>query len=133
VEVLSGSGYSDGTVWLIRMTLHSVSTSLSHIATFTVLGGIRQQLCEKLSKIPLGSVLDDNSGSYKNIIVERVDSMGNNACTHHSGIHGESYPAHRNVYLYYDYRLAIGTCQSCWCGNRPCLYGDYDEKVAGRI
>ncbi len=61
--------------WLIRSTLHSVSTSLSHVATFTVLGGIRKQLCEKLSKIPLGSVLDDNSGSYKNIIVERVDSM----------------------------------------------------------
>lgn len=61
--------------WLIRMTLHSVSTSLSHVATFTVLGGIRKQLCEKLSRIPLGSVLDDNSGSYKNIIVERVDSM----------------------------------------------------------
>lgn len=61
--------------WLIRSTLHSVSTSLSHVATFTVLGGIRKQLCEKLSKIPLGSVLDDNSGTYKNIIVERVDSM----------------------------------------------------------
>lgn len=61
--------------WLVRMTLHSFSTSLSHVATFTVLGGIRTQLCEKLSKIPLGSVLDDNSGSYKNIIVERVDSM----------------------------------------------------------
>lgn len=61
--------------WVIRMTLHSLSTSLSHVATFTVLGGIRKQLCEKLSKIPLGSVLDDNSGSYKNIIVERVDSM----------------------------------------------------------
>ncbi len=61
--------------WTVRMTLHSLSTSLSHIATFTVLGGIRKQLCEKLSKIPLGSVLDDNSGSYKNIIVERVDSM----------------------------------------------------------
>ena len=61
--------------WTIRMTLHSFSTTLSHVATFTVLGGIRKQLCEKLSKIPLGSVLDDNSGSYKNIIVERVDSM----------------------------------------------------------
>ena len=61
--------------WIIRMTLHSFSTALSHIATFTVLGGIRRQLCEKLSKIPLGSVLDDNSGTYKNIIVERVDSM----------------------------------------------------------
>ena len=61
--------------WLVRMTLHLFSTSLSHAATFTVLGGIRKQLCDKLSRIPLGSVLDDNSGSYKNIIVERVDSM----------------------------------------------------------
>jgi ATP-binding cassette subfamily B protein len=64
-----------GACWIVRVTLHSLSTTLSHVATFNVLGGIRRQLCEKLSKIPLGSVLDDNSGSYKNIIVERVDSM----------------------------------------------------------
>ncbi|MCR4695352.1 MAG: ABC transporter ATP-binding protein/permease [Pseudobutyrivibrio sp.] len=61
--------------WIVRVTLHSISTTLSHVATFNVLGGIRKQLCKKLSTIPLGSVLDDNSGSYKNIIVERVDSM----------------------------------------------------------
>ncbi len=61
--------------WIVRIVLHNLSTTLSHVATFNVLGGIREQLCEKLSKIPLGSVLDDNSGSYKNIIVERVDSM----------------------------------------------------------
>ena len=64
-----------GAFWVIRITLHSISTSLSHVATFTVLGTIRNQLCEKLSRIPLGSVMDDNSGSYKNIIVDRVDSM----------------------------------------------------------
>lgn len=61
--------------WIIRIILHNCSTTLSHVATFNVLGGIREQLCDKLSKIPLGSVLDDSSGSYKNIIVERVDSM----------------------------------------------------------
>ena len=64
-----------GVCWVIRVTFHSLSTTLSHVATFNVLGGIRKQLCKKLSTIPLGSVLDDNSGSYKNIIVERVDSM----------------------------------------------------------
>ncbi|MCR5703253.1 MAG: ABC transporter ATP-binding protein/permease [Eubacterium sp.] len=64
-----------GVAWFIRLTLHSFSTSLSHYATFNVLGEIRIRLCEKLSKIPLGVVLDDHSGSYKNIIVERVDSM----------------------------------------------------------
>ncbi len=61
--------------WVVRILMHNTSTTLSHVATFNVLGGIRTQICEKLSKIPLGSVLDDNSGSYKNIIVERVDSM----------------------------------------------------------
>ena len=61
--------------WTFRVTFHSLSTTLSHVATFNVLGSIRQQLCKKLSTIPLGSVLDDNSGTYKNIIVERVDSM----------------------------------------------------------
>ncbi|SEM53209.1 MULTISPECIES: ABC transporter ATP-binding protein [unclassified Butyrivibrio] len=64
-----------GLCWVLRVTFHSVSTTLSHVATFNVLGGIRKQLCKKLSTIPLGSVLDDNSGSYKNIIVERVDAM----------------------------------------------------------
>ena len=62
-------------VWIIRILLHNFSTTLSHVATFTVLAGIRIQVCEKLGKIPLGSVIDDNSGSYKNIIVERIDSM----------------------------------------------------------
>ena len=61
--------------WVLRIVLHNLSTTLSHVATFTVLGTIREDICSKLSKIPLGSVLDDNSGSYKNIIVERVDSI----------------------------------------------------------
>ncbi|KXB41132.1 ABC transporter ATP-binding protein [Amygdalobacter nucleatus] len=61
--------------WIIRVALHSSSTTLSHVATFTVLGGIRKQLTAKLSRIPLGSILDDHSGTYKNIIVERVDAM----------------------------------------------------------
>ncbi len=61
--------------WVIRVLLHNFSTTLSHVGTFNVLAGIRTQVCDKLSRIPLGSVLDDNSGSYKNIIVERIDSM----------------------------------------------------------
>ena len=64
-----------GAFWIIRILMHNFSTKLSHVATFTVLGTIREDVCTKLSKIPLGSVLDDNSGSYKNIIVERIDSM----------------------------------------------------------
>ena len=55
--------------------LHSVSTSLSHHATFHVLANTRTRLLDKLATLPLGTVLDRASGSYKNIIVERVDSI----------------------------------------------------------
>ena len=61
--------------WILRYVLHSISTSLSHHATFHVLANTRIRLLEKLATLPLGTVLDRSSGSYKNIIVERVDSI----------------------------------------------------------
>ena len=61
--------------WVLRYVLHSVSTSLSHHATFCVLANTRTRLLDKLATLPLGTVLDRSSGSYKNIIVERVDSI----------------------------------------------------------
>ena len=61
--------------WVLRYVLHSVSTSMSHHATFHVLANTRTRLLDKLATLPLGTVLDRSSGSYKNIIVERVDSI----------------------------------------------------------
>ncbi|MCR5251794.1 MAG: ABC transporter ATP-binding protein/permease [Lachnospiraceae bacterium] len=61
--------------WLVNRLFHSISTTMSHKATFGVLAEIRRRLTKKLSRMPLGDVLDDASGSYKNIIVERVDAV----------------------------------------------------------
>jgi len=61
--------------WLLCRIFHSISTTLSHAATFEVLANIRRRLTVKLSRIPLGSVLSQSSGTYKNIICERVDSI----------------------------------------------------------
>ncbi len=54
---------------------HAASTTMSHKATFEVLANIRRKLTTKLARMPLGDVLDASSGTYKNIIVERVDSI----------------------------------------------------------
>ena len=61
--------------WVGRVTFHGISTSCSHKATFHVLATIRKTLCDKLAKVPLGRVKDTPSGSLKNIMVERVDSI----------------------------------------------------------
>ena len=55
--------------WVLRYALHSVSTSLSHHATFHVLANTRTRLLDKLATLPLGTVLDRSSGSYKNIMI----------------------------------------------------------------
>ena len=61
--------------WAGNAIFHMISTTLSHVATFNVLANIRKKLCDKLSRIPLGSVLDMPSGTLKNILIERIDSM----------------------------------------------------------
>ena len=61
--------------WLLRVLLHALSTAQSHRATFAVLGNIRKQGLEKLSRMPLGDVQARGSGQLKSILVERVDSI----------------------------------------------------------
>ena len=61
--------------FILAELLHSLSTALSHRATFTVLANIRKTCCEKLARVPLGYVKDTSSGTFKNILVERIDSI----------------------------------------------------------
>ena len=61
--------------FILAELLHSLSTALSHKATFTVLVNIRKTCCEKLARVPLGYVKDTSSGTFKNILVERIDSI----------------------------------------------------------
>ncbi len=61
--------------FVLDRLFHAFSTTLSHKATFEVLANIRRKLTKKLALMPLGDVLEESSGTYKNIIVERVDSI----------------------------------------------------------
>ena len=61
--------------WFGNVLFHAISTSMSHIATFNLLGNIRKSMCDKLTCLPLGTVLDMPSGSLKSIMIERIDSM----------------------------------------------------------
>ena len=61
--------------WVLNRLMHTISTALSHRATFEVLGNIRRRITKHMAKMPLGDVLSESSGTYKNIIIERVDSI----------------------------------------------------------
>ena len=61
--------------WLGRVLFHALSTATSHKATFAVLGEIRKKCMEKLTRMPLGTVLEQSSGALKNTLIERIDSI----------------------------------------------------------
>ena len=61
--------------WLGRVLFHALSTTTSHKATFAVLGEIRKRCTEKLTRMPLGAVLEQSSGALKNTLIERIDSI----------------------------------------------------------
>ncbi len=56
-------------LWVGNCVFHSVFTTLSHKATFAVLGNIRKRVCGKLT------VCDMPSGLLKNVPVERIESI----------------------------------------------------------
>ncbi len=61
--------------FIMAELLHCASTTLSHKATFAVLANLRKMCCDKLARVSLGYVKDTPSGSFKNILVERIDSI----------------------------------------------------------
>lgn len=61
--------------YLVAEITHSWSTLESHKATFEVLKSIRKECCDKLERVCLGFIKDTPSGSFKNTICERVDSI----------------------------------------------------------
>ena len=62
-------------LWVASALFHMLSTSASHKATFYVLGSMRKQACDKLTRMQLGDVKAQSSGGLKNILVERIDSI----------------------------------------------------------
>ncbi|MCB6992826.1 ABC transporter ATP-binding protein/permease [bacterium 210820-DFI.6.37] len=58
-----------------KVLFANLSTAVSHTATFHTLRDLRKALMAKLSRVPLGTVLDTPSGQYKTTIVDRVEGM----------------------------------------------------------
>ena len=58
--------------FILKEICASVSTSISHRATFSALRDIRKDIADKMFKMPLGDILNISSGKLKNILVEQV-------------------------------------------------------------
>lgn len=61
--------------YMIKAVCSTISTTLSHTATYHTLRDLREQLLKKLSRLPMGVILDTPSGQYKTTIVDRVEGM----------------------------------------------------------
>ena len=61
--------------YLGKALFSTLSTAKSHTATYLTLRDLRKKLLSKLSRVPMGTVLETPSGQYKTTIVDRVEGM----------------------------------------------------------
>lgn len=61
--------------YVVKIIFSCTSTSISHKATYRSLKDLRIRLIKKLTRLPMGTILDTSSGQYKTVIVERVEGM----------------------------------------------------------
>lgn len=81
--LLSGGGLRECLPWcgvLLagyggKALFSAMSTSASHTATYYTLRDLRKSLLSKLSRVPMGTILNTLSGQYKTTIVDRVEGM----------------------------------------------------------
>ena len=58
-----------------KVLFSSLSTTISHTATYYTLRDLRENITAKLARVPMGTILDTPSGQYKTTIVDRVEGM----------------------------------------------------------
>ena len=84
IELLSGNrDLSFYMVWclisggcfVLKAILMGISTRASHEATFEVLSEARRKIAAKLTRVPMGYILNTPSGQLKNGMVERIEQL----------------------------------------------------------
>lgn len=84
IEICGGNFRMSRMVWMAlfalsgylgQLYLSTLSTIRSHRAAFMVLKNIRVALIEKLSRVPMGFVLDMPSGKFKTLLVDTVERL----------------------------------------------------------
>lgn len=58
-----------------KVLFSNLSTALSHTAAYCTLRDLRERIVGKLSKVPMGNLLNTPSGQYKTTIVDRIEGM----------------------------------------------------------
>ena len=61
--------------YIFKAIFANLSTSISHEATFETLKSIRKKMIAKLSRMPMGHLLNIPSGELKETIVDRVEGL----------------------------------------------------------
>ena len=61
--------------YLLKTLLFELSTTLSHKSAYAILQQIRLDLAQKFMRVPLGYVVDQPIGKFKNLTIDQVENL----------------------------------------------------------
>ncbi len=120
-------------VSLGKVIFSNLSTTISHTATYYTLRDLRENITEKLARVPMGTILDTPSGQYKTTIVDRVEGMEPTfAHLIPEMTANVLVPLVIIVYLF-RHGLAHGSPVPCHAGGGPCCYVCWHEELSRQM
>ena len=119
--------------YLLKVLFSIWSTSVSHTATFEVLKEIRKKLLSKLSRLPMGVILDTPSGRLKDTIVDRVEGLETTSAHTDTGNIGEYVDSRYPADLCFCFGLADGFSYSDYSTPGNVFCNDYVSHLSGKV
>lgn len=119
-----------------KVLFSSLSTTISHTATYYTLRDLRENITAKLARVPMGTILDTPSGQYKTTIVDRVEGMESTFAHLIPEMTAKCAGAFGDCRISVRYGLAHGTPVPCYVGGGPCChvrrYEELSRQMGGR-
>ena len=122
---------------LLKVLFSIISTGISHKVAFKTLSDIRLKIMKKLSKVPMGFLLNTPSGKLKDTIVDLVEKMEITFAHIIPELTANFLgPIFLFIYLLYlDWRMALASLITVPIGMfcMKLMMRDYKEKYAGSV
>ncbi len=61
--------------WAISAVSHAISTTLSHKTAFQVINLVRKEISSKLTRLPMGYVINEPSGGIKELFIDKANAI----------------------------------------------------------
>ena len=102
---------------------------ISHGIAFKALRTMREQMAEKMARVPMGTIVDTPTGTFKNRFVDNVNQLEDAIAHFMPELPSTVFAPLLAMIIVFCHQLAYGTCRDCHDPLMPALLSWHDAGL----